>query len=193
MACRFDVEKAGLTAAVGVMSEVSADSTAFAVGTANPWITPAAPLVIEPIGLPRDSFPMLASDRRIEERPRQLSCKGQSNVPRTARTVLAERPPPGTAAAQMAAATAQAAAAAKRRHRPLEYHEHAGQLIAEVRVGTDGKPGTQIRVLDVSNPVAATSLANVIGTCEFVPGRYHGVKVPAFGIAKIIVMPAKVQ
>ena len=56
---------------------------------------------------------------------------------------------------------------------------HAGSLTALVRVGTDGKPGSQIRVLAVTNPSAMQNLGDRIGSCRFVPARVLGVVVPA--------------
>ena len=46
---------------------------------------------------------------------------------------------------------------------------HAGSLTALVRVGTDGKPGSQIRVLEVTNPSAKQYLGDridAVGSCR---------------------------
>jgi hypothetical protein len=183
--CRFDVEKAGLAAPAGVMSEVTADSASFTLGNATQWITPAAPQAIEPLGLPKDSFPMGTDDRRIEERPRQLSCKESTAQPPTSHPPTG---PGGLAATSAAIAQAQAA---QRTETDRWNAEHAGSLVAQVRVGIDGKPGSEVRVLSVTNGLATTSLAELIGGCRYVPGRYHGIPVPAFIVTTITVQPAR--
>jgi hypothetical protein len=181
--CRFDVEKAALNAPAGVMSEIMADTTWFAVAIATPWITPAAPLAIEPLGLPKDSFPMRGDDRRIEERPRQISCKEATALPPQSHRT--------TSMATTTAAIAQAQAT-QRTETDQWNVAHAGTLVAEVRVGIDGKPGSAVRVISVTNAFATTSLAELIGGCRYVPGRYHGVLVPSFIQTTITVQPAKV-
>jgi hypothetical protein len=180
--CHFDVEKAALTAPTGVMSEVTADSASFTLGTAAQWITPAAPLAIEPLVLPKDSFPMRPDDRRIEERPRQLGCKESTAQPPT----LHMPTTPGTQAAQLAQAQANLRVETDRWNT-----QHAGSLVAEVRVGVDGKPGSEVRVISVTNGFATTSLAEMIGGCRYVPGRYHGIPVPSFIQTTITVQPAR--
>jgi hypothetical protein len=184
--CRFEMEKAGLTAPTGVMSEVTADSTSVTLGAATRWITPAAPLAIEPLGLPKDSFPMRIDDRRIEERPRQLGCKESTAQPPTPR---AQSGPISTSATSPAA-IAQAQSV-QRAEIDRWNTEHAGSLVAEVRASIDGKPGSEIHVISVTNGLATTSLAEQIGGCRYVPGRYHGIPIPSFVVTTITVQPAR--
>jgi hypothetical protein len=67
---------------------------------------------------------------------------------------------------------------------------YSGGLVAQVLVGADGKPGTAIRVIDASSPADAQKFAQLIGGCQFVPARYHGVVVPAFTRTTIGVVAA---
>jgi hypothetical protein len=165
--CRFDIGTAGLTAAVRVVEEIGGDSATVTALGATPATEPGTTLAIESFDISKDSFPLPIDDRRIDERPRRLSCP------------YPQRPRGSISSAGAARADAQAQAPL--RLAMTTYDElSAGTLVAQVRVGVDGRPGTQVRVISVSNPSAAQNLAELIGGCRFVPARYHGVLVAAF-------------
>jgi hypothetical protein len=180
--CRHDMGTVAPTAPVNVVQEIRfADSSSIDVGVATASPAPGTPLAIEPLGLPKDSFPMPIDDRRVEERPRRLSCKAPQS------------PPIRVAASGTSRADFQAQMQTQLRIAVEQWNDvNAGTLVGQVRVGVDGKPGTQVRVIEVSNPLAAQNLAELIGGCRFVPGRYHGVLVPAIVETKIGIAPGRV-
>src|ERR1017187_6059426 len=183
--CRFDIGTAGLTAAVRVVEEIGADSATVTALGATPATEPGTTLAIEPSDISKDSLPLPIDDRRIDERPRRLSCP----YPQRPRV---SGPPVGSASSA-GVTRADAQAQAPSRLAMTSFNEHsAGTLVAQVRVGVDGRPGTQVRVLSVSNPLAAQNLAELIGGCRFVPARYHGVLVPALVETTIKVWPVNV-
>lgn len=180
-ACRFDVGTTGLDAAIWVVEEVRTDSERVTAEGATTSAAPQTSLAIEPFDIPKDSFPLPIDNRRTEERPRRLSC------PYPVTPTI--RPLP----ARNVTTDAQAQAATSSRNAVMTFNDFsAGTLVAQVRVGIDGKPGTQVRVISVSNPPAAQKLAELIGGCRFVPARYHGVLVPAFVETTMKVYPVRV-
>lgn len=180
--CRHDMGNVAPNATVSVVQEIRfADSSSIDVGVATASPAPGTPLAVEPLGFPKDSFPMPIDDRRIEERPRRLSCKPP------------QLPQIRVSASGTSRADAQAQMQSQVRTAMEQWNDfNAGTLIGQVRVGIDGKPGTQIRVIEVSNPSAAQNLAELIGGCRFVPGRYHGVLVPALVETKIGIVAGRV-
>lgn len=182
-ACRFDMGSTKPPAPIRVVAEVQfADSSGVDVGVATATDTPPPALAIEPLGLPRDSFPMAIDDRRIEERPRQLECKPP------------QPPQIRVSASGSSRADAQMQLQTQMRIAAEQWNDvNAGTLVGQVRVGTDGKPGTQIRVISVSNSLAAQNLAEQIGGCRFSPGRYRGVAVPAIAETRIAIAPLNVR
>lgn len=181
-ACNLDMGTPAPTAPVGVVQEIGfADSSSIDVGVATASAAPGTPLAVEPLGLPKDAFPMPIEDRRIEERPRRLSCKPP------------QLPQIRASASGRSRADAQAQMQVQVRIAMEQWNDfNAGTLVGQVRVGIDGKPGTQIKVIEVSNPSAAQNLAELIAGCRFVPGRYHGVLVPAFVETKIGIVTGRV-
>ena len=181
-ACRFDVGPGGLTAAIRVVEEISADSATVTPAGATPAAELPTALTLELSEVSKDSFPLSIDDRRIDERPRRLSCPYPQS-PRISGPAVGSVSSAG-------AARADAQAQAPSRLTIASFNERsAGTLVALVRVGVDGKPGTQVRVISVSNPSAVQNLAELIGGCRFVPGRYRGVPVPAFVETTIRVFP----
>ena len=175
-ACRLDLGKPDPTAAVGVMSEVTfSEATPVQVGTATPLSAPATALVLEQIKIPKDSLPLPINDRRIEERPLRLSCAGPRQQAPTRITGRGSNPAQAQQDAMDQIRTAQQQQAAT----------NGGTLVAQVVVGIDGKPGSQVRVITVSNPMATQNLAELIGGCRFAPGRILGVAVPAYIETKV--------
>ena len=166
--CRFDVDKAALTTSIVVRSHVTAGDTVVTIGPAARDATPAPALALERFDIPKDSMPLRWADARIDEQPRQLRCK-----PPPSPSIRAQGSGPSRAAAQQAA-SADAA---------TQYdgwnQTHAGTLFAEILVKADGRPGNQVRVLDVNNPAAATGLAEMLGGCDYAPARYRGVAIAA--------------
>ena len=180
-ACRFEMGAKELRTPVTVVEEIHfADSTAIDMGLATASAAADPPLAIEPLGLPKDSFPMAITDRRIEERPRRLSCRSPQSLPIR------------VSASGRSRADVQAQAQTQLRIAHDQWNQaNAGILVGQVRIDADGKPGNQVKVIAVSNPVAAQNLAELIGGCRFVPGRYRGVLVPAMiettiGVAPLI-------
>jgi hypothetical protein len=178
-ACRFEMGKLELRAPAVVVEEIHfADSTAIDLGLATASPAPGPPLAVETLGLPQDSFPMPIADRRIEERPRRLSCKPPQSLPFR------------VSASGTSRADVQTQAQTQLRIAHDQWNQvNAGTLVGQLRVGADGKPGNQVKVIEVSNSVAAQNLAELIGGCRFVPGRYRGILVPAMVETTIGVAP----
>ncbi len=166
--CRFDVEKAALTASITVKAHVTLEPISVTVGPAERDPSPEPALPLEPFDIPKDSMPLRWADARIDEQPRQLQCKPP---PRPSIRVQ------GSGATQ--AAAQQAASADMATQFEAWNSTHSGTLFAELLIKTDGRPGNQVRVIEVSNPPAATGLAEMLGGCDYAPARYRGVKVAA--------------
>lgn len=161
-ACRHEMGRPAPRAPVEVSQQISfADSSKLEVSVATTVVSDTPPLALEPFDISKDSFPLPISDSRIEERPRRLDCLPLPGG------VMPLPSPPGVDDG-------------RRWMRENAAKVYSGWLIAQVRVGVDGKPGTAIRVLDASSPADAQKFARMIGGCQFVPARYHGVVVPAF-------------
>jgi hypothetical protein len=175
-ACRLDMGKPEPTATVNVMSEITfGDASPLQVGDATPLSTPGTALAIEPMKMPKDSFPLPINDRRIEEQPRRVSCAGPK----------APLPQRITARGATAAQAQQDAMDQIRISQQQQASQYGGTLVAQVLVGIDGKPGSQVRVIEVSNPMATQNLAELIGGCRFAPGRIQGIAVPAYTETKV--------
>jgi hypothetical protein len=168
--CHLDVSPTPGTS-LSVTSEITfADSSVVQVGVTPLSSDAATPLAIEAAHIPKDSFPLAIDDRRVEEHPRRLACKGAP-------------PPPPIRVTGRGANVAQAQRDAQDQVRTTVQQYNAaygGVLVAVVRVDVDGKPGTQVKVISITNPMAAQSLAEQIGGCRFAPGRVAGVIVPAY-------------
>jgi len=166
-ACRFDVPQGKIAAPALVVASFRFDKTGAGIGGATLAADPPQALPIEPMTMSKDSFPMRTDDPRVEEGARRLSCK----------------PPPGptTIRAQGSGASAAAAQAAGRQDLQGQMQgfnqTHAGTLVAEILIKADGRPGNQVRVVEVDNPTAVTALAEYLGGCDYAPARYLGVKV----------------
>jgi hypothetical protein len=175
-ACRLDMGKPDPSGSVGVMSEVTfSEAMPVQVSTATPLSAPGTALALESIKIPKDSLPLPINDRRIEERPLRLSCAGpRQQAPQR----ITGR---GASAAQAQQDAAEQIKTAQQQQSAL----NSGTLLAQVLVGIDGKPGSQIRVIEVSNPMATQNLAELIGGCRFAPGRILGVAVPAYIETKV--------
>ncbi len=175
-ACRLDMGKPDPTASVGVMSEVTfSEATPVQVSTATPLSAPGTALAIDAMKVSKDSLPLPINDRRVEERPLRLSCAGPRQQAPTRITGRGSNP-------------AQAQQDAMDQVRAAQQQQSAtnsGTLVAQVVVGIDGKPGSQVRVISVSNPMAQQNLADLIGGCRFAPGRILGVAVPAYIETKV--------
>ena len=191
-ACRFDVDRAALHASVTVVDQADTDSIGVTIGVAREARDTNAALRPEPLVVPKDSFPLPFGDRRLEERPRQLSCKPFSGQPppqlppsarQRAAAAVSDAQRPGTSTA------AQSGNLSETQKWNVTY---AGTLVAIVRAGVDGKPGSAVRVVSVTNPSAVNRLAELIGGCEFAPGRYRGVAVPSFLLVTVTVPEATV-
>jgi len=96
-------------------------------------------------------------------------------------------------ASSPAQAQAQAAQVAARTELDNWNRVNAGTLRAQVRIGIDGKPAHSVRVIEVPNPAATVNLIDVLTRCEYAPGRYHGVVVPAFIVTSVSVPVARGQ
>lgn len=168
-ACRFDMGKPEPKDPTGVVSDITFADSAAELGVTTPSPTPGTPLPMEPQSIPKDSLPLVFGDRRVEERPRRLSCKGQ---PQQAPVLITGR---GATPAQ-----ARQDAQDQARMAQMQHNATSGTLFAQFRVEIDGKPGSQVRVIEVSNPMATQSLADLIGGCRFAPGRIHGIAIPAY-------------
>lgn len=174
--CRFDMGKPEPSKNVTVVSEVTfSDSMRVEIGTTIPTAESGNPMSLSVSPLPKESLPLAADDRRIEEHPRRLQCKPP--------------PPPriiSVTGRGSSAASAQADAQSQAQQQMQQWAQtHSGVLVAEILVGTDGKPGSQVRVISVSNPMAAENLAELIGGCRFAPGRVNGVAVPAYMVTRV--------
>jgi hypothetical protein len=166
-ACRLDADKIGATSLVS--ASITIDSFAVSVAAAE-WISdPATPLAVEHFDLPHDTMPFALGDARLEERPRPLSCTVQMKGP----TVIHAS---GASRAEAVADAQNQARIANEQYNAT----NAGLLVAVVRVAVDGKPGSQLRVVELTNPAAGQNLGDRIGSCRYVPGRVLGVVVPAF-------------
>jgi hypothetical protein len=175
-ACHLDMGKPDPSASANVMSEVTfSEATPVQVSTATPLSAPGTALALEPIKIPKDSFPLPLADLRIEERPLRLSCAG----PRQ------QAPQRITARGANAAQAQQDATDQIRVAQQQQAALNSGTLTAQVLVGIDGKPGSQVRVIESSNPMATQNLAELIGGCRFAPGRIHGIAVPAYIETKV--------
>jgi hypothetical protein len=167
-ACRLDADKVTLTASSVVSAKVTIESTTVSIAAAELTTEPASPLAVEHFDAPHDTMPFDVGDPRVEERPRPLSCASQVRAPTVIHATGA------TPAQAMADAQNQARIANE------QYNAtNGGVLTAIVRVSADGKPGSQIRVIQLTNPAAGQSLGDRIGSCRYVPGRVLGVAVPA--------------
>jgi len=173
-ACRFSGGTG--SAAVTVVSEIAQlDSMTLQVASTTASAPAGAPLTIEGLGIPLDSFPLPLHDRRIEERPLRLSCN-------------AARTPPPVAISGRGATRAQAVQDAQDQMRMVQLQQstkYGGTLVAEVRVGIDGKPGPQVRVIEVTNRLAVQTLADIIATCRFAPARIRGVPIPSYLVVRV--------
>lgn len=175
-ACRFDVGKPEPGKSVLVVSDVTfSDSAHVEIGTTSATPDSGTPMSLDASPLPKESLPLAVDDRRIEERPRRLSCKAPQGPRMTSVT--------GRGSSQ---AAAQADARSQIEQQMDQWNQtHGGVLVAEILVGADGKPGSQVRVISVSNPMAAQNLAEIIGGCRFAPGRVNGVAVPVYMVTRV--------
>ena len=165
-ACHYDVPKGGVSGPVTVFADARTDGFKVAFGPATVG-DGGTPLPVEPFTLAHDTMAFAAEDQRVEERPRKLSCTQQVKAP----TVIH--------ATGSSAAAAQADAQQQARILNEQYKAaNSGTLTAVVRVSADGKPGSQIRVIKITNPPALQNLGDYMGSCRFVPGRILGVAVP---------------
>jgi len=165
-ACHFDVPKGALNSPATVTSDVTTAGNQVTFSSAT-IVEAGTPLPVEPFTLPRDTMPFAAEDRRVEEKPRRLGCTQQVKAP----TVIHATGSSAAAAQQDARQQAQVMDEQFRA-------SHAGKLTAVMRVGADGKPGSQIRVIEITNPPALQNLGDYLGSCRFAPGRILGQAVP---------------
>lgn len=160
-ACQYEIKGSAAKTLVGVVLTVTTNDTAVQAGVATPTGTPGFPLAMEPVEISRDSFPLPLDDPRLEERPRRLHCGNSS--PRLVP-----------------------------RDRIVEWSSASmGSLRAEVLVASDGKPNRRVKIIWTSNPPATRDLVNWMVGCEFVPGRYRGIAVPAFVLDSIGLVATK--
>jgi hypothetical protein len=152
-ACQYDMGKSAPKASVGVVLELATNDTAIQVGVATPTGTPGPPLAMESAETSFATFPLPLDDSRIEERPRRLHCGD---------------PTPGMVSMQ------------QMQQMEEWFRTSTGTVVAEVLVAADGKPDHRVKVIRTSNPSATVNLVNWLVGCEFVPGRYRGIAVPAF-------------
>ncbi len=148
--CQFEMGRSPPGAPAGIVLEVTTSDTGVLVSVATPTTTARPPLAPEPVALSLASFPLPLDDPRLEERPRRLRCGDPAPRLRT----------------------------------PQEIEEWfrttMGSILTEVLVGPDGKPDHKVKLLWTSNPGATRNLVNWEVGCEFAPGRYRGMAVPAF-------------
>jgi hypothetical protein len=173
-ACRFSGGRAGASSTV--VSEIAQlDSMTLQVASTTASSPTSQPLPLETLSIPLDSFPLPLNDRRIEERPLRLSCN-------------AARTPPPIMISGRGATRAQAMQDAQDQMRMAQLQQstkYGGTLVAEVRVGIDGKPGPQVRVIEATNRMAVQALADIIATCRFAPARIRGVAVPSYLVVRV--------
>ncbi|MES1259603.1 MAG: hypothetical protein ABUL71_03340, partial [Gemmatimonadota bacterium] len=164
--CRFEVPKGALNNTVIVSADATTEGFTVSLGAATPGDV-GTPLAVEPFTLAKDTMPFQAEDRRVDERPRKLGCTQQVRAP----TVIH--------ASGSSAAAAQQDLRQQQQVMDEQYRaSHAGRLTAVVRVSADGKPGSQIRVVEITNPPALQNLGDYLGSCRFAPGRILGQTVP---------------
>lgn len=181
--CRFEVAKGAFQDPVIVSAEIAFGPARTDVGPAR--VTDAGTPLAGETFTPGDTTTFAFDDPRLEERPSQIggSCGGRAS---------------GGPSVIRASGATPAEAKANGQQQIIEAWQqwnatHAGTITAMVRVGPNGKIGSQIQVMESSNPVATQALGDLIGSCKYVPGRVLGVAVSAFAKVTMTMQDAEVH